>query len=312
MVWADDIMIMTGMKEKRERQKKERVERTCMPVEENRRKRMKEIKVKAWGVRGSVPRAGSAFMNYGCNTSCWSVELEDRVVIFDAGSGIINLGDQLLREACGKRLDLFLGHLHYDHVIGLLGFPQMFREGTELHIYGECQQGVSSFRENLEALWSVPFWPVALSGCTARLQVHDLEPQATVGLGSASVTTIRGKHPGNSLLYRLKVSGKKMIYGLDCQMDDAMMKRYAEFASGADLVLYDANFTSEDLKLCRDWGHSSWEEGLALKKASGIQRMVMTHFSANYTDDILKLQEELARAADPDCLFAREGMEITL
>lgn len=264
------------------------------------------MKLTVWGVRGSFPVAEPEFLEYGGNTTCLSAELEGGTVILDAGSGLARLGQRLKGT---KRIDILLSHLHLDHVMGLAAFSPLYEAGTQVHFYGEARAGVS-LRQQLEALIGPPYWPVGLSQVRAGLHYHELQPGAHISLAGTQISALRGCHPNESLLYRLEAGGHSLVYALDCETSGPMFDALADFARGASLIVWDASFVREDLR--PGWGHSTWEQGLALRRAANAEQILMTHFHQNYTDQFLREQERLARRADGACLFAKEGMVIQL
>lgn len=274
-------------------------------------------KVNVWGSRGSFPMTGADFAEYGGNTSCISVDYGEGIVIFDGGSGLPELG-QWLRESGRKRADILVSHLHMDHCLGLFSFPLFLDPHARIHLYGTSHQG-TGFLQGLETLLGPPYWPLRLKDYPAHVEVHELAPGESfhlAGAGNTSVPltvhTLAGKHPNQSLIYRMEGNDKSVIYALDCELDEEMTKKLTAFAQGGSLLIWDASFTEEDLALHRGWGHSSWKEGIALRRDAGAARALMAHFSSGYTDGVLREQERLCALADPASLFAREGLEITI
>ena len=263
-----------------------------------------EQRITIWGVRGSAPRPSQACMEYGGNTVCACLEWGDRAVILDAGTGLTPLGRRLSARKDIRRLDILLSHVHMDHVAGLFSFQPLFDPDVELHLY--CGKGLA---EHLNALVGPPFWPVGLREVPARLVFHELQPGDRFELDGLSVSTLAGNHPGGSLLYRLEGEGRRLTYALDCEADGQMATALTGFARGSDLLVWDATFTRPDLR--PGWGHSTWEQGLALGRAAQVRQVLMTHYSWDYDDTFLRRQEVLA-GQDGLCRFAREGMVITL
>lgn len=266
-------------------------------------------KITVLGVRGSLPAAGADFLEYGGNTSCIAVNCMGRMLVLDAGSGLT-----LLEESrADKRLDILLTHVHLDHVIGLPGLRALQDREAQIHLYGEERYGLP-FCQQIKTLFGKPYWPVGIEDFSARLQIHETGPDRRFILpgegGEIAVSTLRGNHPDQSLLYRIEAGGKSLVYALDCEMNGQMLRALTEFAAGSGLIIWDANFVSDDIR--RGWGHSTWEEGLALRRAAGAKRILMTHYSWGYTDTFLQQQERLARERDSACLFAREGMVLEL
>lgn len=277
----------------------------------------KTWKIKVWGVRGSYPTPGAAFAEYGGNTSCILARRGEHSVIFDAGSGLIEMGEQWPPDR-RKKLDILFSHLHMDHCLGLFGCCLLHDPEAEIHLYGAAQEG-RTFEENLKALMRAPYWPIGFGDSPASIRVHELKPGESFvlkGSGGTSedikVHTLCGNHPNQSLLYRLEAGGKSLVYGLDCEMTEEIRPFLRDFSQNADLLIWDACFTDRELLRYRGWGHSSWQQGISLGREAGAGTVLMTHYSPKYTDTFLQKQEELAIKADPSCRFAREGMEICL
>lgn len=263
-----------------------------------------EIRIEVLGVRGSLPAADRRFMEYGGNTSCICLRYGGGVLCFDAGSGLTGL---LGRLSGVPRLDILISHVHMDHILGLYALASL--RGTEVHLYGAAREGVA-FRRRLETVLGPPYWPLEL--CRAPyVRIHELAPGEDFSLpGGAQVHTLQGNHPNGSLLYRVRQAGRDVTYALDCELDEALVPALADFAKNSSLLIWDANFTAADKR--PGWGHSTWEEGLALARRAGAEKVLMTHYSGGYTDEFLAQQERLARSRSGGCIFAREGMVIDL
>lgn len=263
-------------------------------------------RVTVWGVRGSFPAPSADCMEYGGNTSCFSVDCGDTLAVFDAGSGLAGLGLRMAEPDGPRRADIFLSHLHLDHVQGLVSFRPLFLPSKEIHLYG-----MPGLAEALDQMFSPPWWPVGLADLSADLQIHELRPGGAVSLpGGSEVSALEGRHPNGCLVYRLDSGGRRLVYALDCEPDGAFARRLAEFARGAGLLIWDASFTEADLK--PGWGHSTWQQGLALALAAEVSRVLMAHYSTSYNDAFLRAQEELARQMSSAVSFAKEGMVIEL
>lgn len=270
------------------------------------------IKLSVLGVRGGFPAPNRRFMEFGGNTSCICLAHGDEMLCFDAGSGLASLCRPLPEV---KRIHILISHVHIDHILGLYGLLSM-SGGPEIHLYGGAAEG-ASFRKRLETALGRPYWPLELCR-KERLHIHELSAGEQFCLsgngqdvqGGVQVFTAEGNHPGGSILYRAELCGIRVTYALDCEMDEAVSARLTEFAKGSDLLVWDANFTHADKQ--PGWGHSTWEEGMALGRAAGARRILMTHYSIDYTDEFLQEQERLAHKEADSCIFAREGMVIEL
>lgn len=259
------------------------------------------------GTRGSSPRCGSSYQEYGGNTSCLLADCGDSLALFDAGTGLSGL--------CGyphqnRPIHIFLTHLHLDHILGLSGCALLHDPRAVVHLYGEGRDGIP-LPELLDRLVGPPYWPVRVSGFRAGIQFHELAPDQHIALSeNLTVHTLRGCHPNGCLYYRLEYGEKSIVYLLDCEPDPDFLPVLADFARNADLIVWDANFIETDLR--PGWGHSTWKQGLALRKTAGAKQILMTHHASDYTDAFLQKQERLCREEDPLSRFAKEGMEILL
>jgi len=258
---------------------------------------MKEIvKISPFGVRGAFPTTDAAALDFGGHTSCYLVETDKGAMILDAGSGLT----ALVKVWNRSRADILLSHLHLDHVMGLFSFPPLFDSEKEVNLYGP-----PGFQASLEALLGAPYWPVGFSDFPARVFFREVAPGEVFSIGGIRVSTLEGNHPNGCQYYRLEVTGKQIVYALDCELTADFAPKLTAFSQGADLLIWDANFVSGDLQ--PGWGHSTWEQGLELAKEAEVQNVMLTHYSRDYTSAFLKAQEELAQTIFPRCVFAREG-----
>lgn len=265
--------------------------------------------VRVWGVRGSRPAPGAAFAQYGGETSCFSAEWADAAVALDAGSGLAAWGEELVRRGV-LRADILVGHPHLDHVLGLFAFPLLARADAQVHIYGR-----PGLRRALRRLMAPPWWPVTLADCAAQVRFHEVvpgRPFRLAGRAAPGLTVIpfAGAHPGGCLHYRLERGGGALAYALDCEPANDAHGALAQLARGARLLVWDAGFFPGEAK--PGWGHSTWEEGLALGRRAGAAQVLMAHFGPEHTDALLARQEARAVQADARCRFAKEGMVIRL
>ena len=248
---------------------------------------------------------GRDFLEYGGNTSCFLADLGGETVILDAGSGLASLGTGVPLPGGRKRVHILLSHPHLDHIMGLFSFSLLHDPEAEVCLYGDA-----GLRARLGAVLGPPYWPLGLDDFPARVQVREFAPGQRLALGDGvAVSTLRGNHPGDSLLYRLEGGGKALVYALDCEMDPDMSAALTTFARNADLLIWDASFTDDDLR--KGWGHSTWQEGLALGRLAGVKRVLMTHYFQTYSDRFLSEQEKLAGAGGR-CVFSKEGMVLPL
>ena len=263
----------------------------------------KNWKITVWGVRGSAPAPLREYMEYGGNTACISLEREDHMVVFDAGTGLTALGNAWNPQG-HMRLDILISHLHIDHVAGLFLFKPFLSAGMEIHLHGRI-----GLEQCLRRLLSSPWWPIGVGDFKAKVRFHEIQPGDSFRLGRFAVSTMGGNHPDGSILYRLDGDGKRLVHALDCEADRETFVRLTAFAHKSDLIIWDANFTAEDF--IEGWGHSTWEQGLKAGHDAEAGRVLMTHYNQGYTDGFLRSQEMIA-CRDSICVFAKERMEMLI
>jgi phosphoribosyl 1,2-cyclic phosphodiesterase len=288
-------------------------------------------KITFWGTRGSIPTPGSPTTRYGGNTPCVAVECADRgaghLVILDAGTGIRPLGRALTQHHNGPvAIDLFLSHTHWDHIQGLPFFAPFFQPGNAVHIWGP-KQGDVDLRTILRQQMDPVVFPVPIEGLAARLDVDHVDP-GRFEIDGFAVRTIRLRHPGNTLGYRLTpsdgegsvayVTDNELGSGGEYDVGPSWRREFLEFLDGVTILIHDAMFTPAELVRHRGWGHSSCSEAVKLAAEAGVRRLVLFHHLPEHDDAAMDLlvgeAQEAAEGTDlaGDVLAATEGMELWL
>lgn len=269
------------------------------------------MRVTFWGVRGSLASPGPETVRYGGNTAC--VEVRDSagtLVILDAGTGIRRLGDALDGT---HSIHLLLSHLHLDHIQGLGFFAPLFRRGVEIDIWGPPSLR-ADLAMRLNRYLSPPLFPVALREVQSRVRLHDAMSRP-VGIGELEVVAERVVHPGPTVGYRLSEMGRSLVYLPD--HEPALgVRRFPEapawtsghaLASGANMLIHDAQYTASERRARIGWGHSSLDEAVAFASAVGAQRLVPFHHDPNHSDDDLDSWFRVASAPGVELVAATEG-----
>lgn len=276
---------------------------------------MEKVKITCWGSRGSCPAPHENRMEYGGNTTCFMIESDSLRLILDGGTGIAALGETLMKQKagiCGDEIMVFLSHLHLDHIAGIPFFKPGYQEGRRIHFYGEGY-GNHSLKEKLELIFAPPYWPVGLNQWTAQVDYTSVKAGESLELSSGiKVDTLRANHPDQTVLYRFLIGGKRIVYALDCELDEPMMKHMEIFADHADLLICDAQYSPEEYNAHKGWGHSTWREGAKLAELCHIKHVWFSHFSWESDDEELNRLEREAKTACPVGVYAREGLEIIL
>lgn len=271
------------------------------------------IKVTCWGCRGSGPAPYAEQMEYGGNTSCFTIETEQTLLILDGGTGLAALGRELMKRSDDKRdIYIFISHLHLDHIAGIPLFKPLFQAGRRICFYGESRKDCS-LRQQLDRVIGPPYWPVTLSQCSASIEYCEAKAGKEISLSPyLQILPIRSNHPDQTVLYRIQIKGTVIFYGLDCELNQEMTDTLAGCAKNADLLICDVQYSPEEYTFHKGWGHSTWEAALKLAEASGAKRTWLTHFDWEADSRTLFCLEKQATLRNPNCEYVREGMTVWL
>jgi len=274
------------------------------------------MKVIFYGTRGSVPVSDREFVRVGGNTPSLLVTFASgRVAILDAGTGIRNLGKDLLARSHEQFDNLFvaLSHTHWDHIQGFPFFKLAYDPRRHFTI-AMCGKGRRA--EKLENLFGMQmqseFFPTRLEKMGAGMTFWAPEVTHYTTPGGVSVTASKQNHPGDSYGYRFEDEGKTLVYCTDVEHEDGIDPSIVALARDADLLIHDAQYTPEELQEKKGWGHSSWEQAVAVAEQAGARKLALFHHDPEHTDSLLLKVEEDCRQRFPEAFLAREGAEIRL
>jgi phosphoribosyl 1,2-cyclic phosphodiesterase len=260
--------------------------------------------VRFWGVRGSVVCPGPDTARYGGNTACVEVRCGERLIIFDAGSGLWPLGQALTGAIVDA--DLFLSHCHLDHVWGLPFFQPCYVPDTRLRLWA----GNLLPEFNLRQVIDEPLFPRRLF--KARLEFLDFTCGDTLRpYGGTTLRTAPLNHPDRATGYRLEHEGHAIAYLTDTEhLAGALDENVLALAEDADLMIYDCTYTDEEYLANAGRGHSTWQQAVRLAEEAGAKRLAIFHHHASHDDVVL---DRIAREADavrPGTIVAVEGMSL--
>jgi phosphoribosyl 1,2-cyclic phosphodiesterase len=258
------------------------------------------------GVRGSFPTPSAANLRYGGNTPCVEVvRPHGRArIVLDAGTGIHPLGHSLLEHE-EHDVHILLSHFHWDHIQGLPGFPLLYKRGNTVTYYSS--HGRHEMKRVLEEQMREPYFPVAFDALHAEQNfVHLAHPMEIDGV---QVTPFALHHPGGSTGFRLESGGKTIVYATDHEHGHADADaRLLEAAQGADVLVYDAQYTPETYPKRVGWGHSTWLEGAKLAAEAGVKQLVLFHHDPHHGDEAMDAIVAAAREHFANTVAASEGL----
>lgn len=268
--------------------------------------------VQFWGVRGSIPAPSSETVRYGGNTSCVEMRVAGKRLIFDGGTGLRVLGEQLIKQMPVEAY-MFFSHSHWDHIQGFPFFKPAFVKGNCFHIYGAIAPNGATMKQRLHDQMLHPNFPVPMQVMQSDLKFYDLFPGDVMNIDDITIETGPLNHPNTAMGYRVTWQGRTIVYATDTEhFPDHMDENLLHLARNANILIYDACYTDEEYYDPKSpkvgWGHSTWQEAIKLAKAAGVKRAVVFHHDPNHTDDFLDGVESQVQAIFPNSVLAREGM----
>ena len=280
------------------------------------------MRIKFWGVRGSIPVPGPDTLGVGGNTSCVEVQCDSTLVVLDGGTGIRLLGLELLKKM-PVEAHIFFSHVHWDHIHGFPFFTPGFIPGNRFHLYGGTNVTFTLERA-LAGQMENPSFPVLLSDMAAQMHFHNLTEGQVVTIeheheqDHVHITNARGNHPNGVFAYRVDHAGRSAVFCTDTEHYDVVDPNLARLTDGADVLIYDAMYLPEEYSgevgggPKTGWGHSTYEHGVRLAREANVKQLVLFHHDPTHTDAIVAAMEKRAQAMFPACIAAREGLVIDL
>lgn len=291
----------------------------------------KRVYVTFWGTRGSIPTPGNSTEKYGGNTPCVHIQCDGTDIIMDAGTGIRNLGLELMSQQREPLdLHLILSHTHWDHIQGLPFFTPAYSKNTNISIYGSPQR--ESFLAGiLQGQMDINYFPVEMNALQANLTIKEIENEKFI-IGPATVEWQEQIcHPGGSVRYRINITGKKIVYATDVELDkltgstgngpeekEKLLADYKDFIRGADLLIADAQYTKEEYRTKNNWGHTSITTVLDIAHQQKVKQLALFHHDPQHSDSML---DKLWKKHSPtyslhdepmNVFWAREGMTLAI
>ena len=289
--------------------------------------------VRFWGARGSIPTPGQPTRKYGGNTSCVEIRIGDHLLICDGGTGLRELGEELIQRSTGPIVGhMFFSHTHWDHIQGFPFFSPAYNAENRFHIWGTKGEGERVHRL-LSGQMRTEYFPVSFGELSAGIQSETLTPEGT-DIDGIMVRFIEQNHPGGSLAFSFEKNGKKVIYATDHELDDLILNKeesekdpealrqlpddFVDFCHGADLLIADAQYTDAEYLEKKGWGHSRALTTVDLAVQAGVSTLALFHHDPTQSDRKVDLKvDECRRRAERlapklTVFGAREGIELLI
>ncbi|MGH1362589.1 MAG: MBL fold metallo-hydrolase [Calditrichia bacterium] len=279
---------------------------------------MAPIRIKFWGVRGSIPTPGPRTLRYGGNTSCVEIRFPDMPpFIVDAGTGIRELAKEMEEKPGPHNAYIFLSHFHWDHIQGLPFFKPAFVPGNKFVVFG-CDEPSVDLSNIISMQMNPIYFPVAVDDMAARMEFRSIL-ESEFDVEGVHVQTKFLNHPGYTLGFRFNYKGKSVVYisdnepyrRLDDQNEglfsgDSLEDRFENFAdnkeeelinfiSETDLLIHDTQYFPEEYKERVSWGHSPYTYSCDIARKGRVKQLILFHHDPDHDDDTIDRLEAQSR-----------------
>jgi phosphoribosyl 1,2-cyclic phosphodiesterase len=262
-----------------------------------------------WGCRSLSSFKGGETSRYGRNTSCVSLEIAGQIIILDAGSGIVPMGREIIKNNRYKDLWIFLTHFHQDHLEGLADFAPAYAAGYKLNISG-ANDPDQALQDRVQRIFETA--PPELGALQAELQLFEMREETYEVIPGVQVSPFFANHPGTTLGFVIESEGRRFAYSPDAEIygeQGTAMQDYDErlgrLIQGVDLLIHDGRYLDSDYQTRKNNGHSSWANTVNLAGRNGVKRLVLFHHDDAYSDTVLDRIE-----ADAQKLVAQKGFKM--
>ncbi len=293
------------------------------------------MKLRFWGVRGSIATPGPETVRYGGNTTCMEIRTDaGEIILIDGGTGIYRAALSLL-SSMPLNVNILITHTHWDHIQGLPFFVPIFVPGNVINIHGPVDPVTDNgVRQIMDVQLQYSFFPVRESELRAKLNYRSLTPGETITIGDATITTILMNHPVVNLGYRIDCNGKSFFFSGDHEphtniyapadeghaafqtMIDHQSDEIDKALKGVDVLVIDSSYTPDEYKSKVGWGHGTFDSAMQLAHRVGAKTLFCTHHEPTRSDDALEVAFTAALARNPvaagnvDIQLSREGLTL--
>jgi len=274
------------------------------------------LRIRFWGVRGTIPVPGPETARIGGNTSCVEVTMPNgQLIIIDAGTGIRRLGQKLERENRGRIVgSILISHTHWDHIQGFPFFTPVFSRNNRFVLIGQKRVG-QQLEQIMAGQFIEHYLPFTYKSLPADLLVKEVGDDEKLIVGDSTVVRVaKLNHPGGCLGFRIENDGRVFTYCSDVgHTGEDLDRNVLELARGADLLVHDAHFaTTAERDAFSHWGHSTWLEAAQVAVEAGVGCLALFHYAPDLDDDQVEQILHQTREIFPRTVLAREGLELSL
>lgn len=278
-----------------------------------------------WGIRGTLPVSGKDTIRYGGDTNCVSLNIGKKCFfVFDAGTGFRILSNRLMSSNQPINAQIFITHIHYDHVNGIPFFVPFYTRGNKFDIFGPSYAGMD-IQKLIAGLMDNYYFPVTMREFVANLSFKSLKEE-TLMIHDVQIDTLLLNHPGQCLGYRVKYKDKIFCYITDNELyhEDSPfysqfdVERLVNFILNANVLVIDTTYSDEEYSRKINWGHSCVSVVMRVANQAKVDRVCLYHHDPGQTDEDIDTKLKDAQLvlqslnSKTTCIAPAEGDEIII
>lgn len=260
-------------------------------------------------------------MHYGGHTTCVQIHLpgSDEILVLDSGTGIRNLGQQLMEDDAPLKGQLFITHPHWDHIQGFPFFGPLYHGSNRFDIHMPAQEA-GGCRAILAGHLTKTFFPVSLDMMDAELHFIN-QPAERTSYDTFDIEYLEANHSIRTAMYKLHCAGHQLVFAPDNELPpersgSPFMDSLTDFIAGADMLIHDAQYDRQLYAGREGWGHSAWQEVVDVARKAGVKKLLLTHHDPDADDEQLQQRDDVLNeryGADFELIqLAKEGQTITI
>lgn len=277
--------------------------------------------IRCYGARGSIPVSGEEYIKYGGDTTCLEIRSKNNeLIIVDAGTGIRRLGNKLLNEQRFE-YNMIFTHSHLDHISGFPFFGPIYNEKTTINLIG-CPTTQGNLKKILSKAMAPPLFPLPFDTLKAKIN-FSVDCQISFRIDSIEIFPINLSHPNVGMGFKFVEDGKVFVFLTDNELgyrhkNGRDFEDYAAFSKGADLLIHDAEYTPDEYRTNKTWGHSTYVDALNLAIRCEVKRFGLFHHNQARTDarqdEIVQKCRDIIQTekVDMECFALTQTTELTL
>lgn len=272
--------------------------------------------IKFYGTRGSIPVSESGFLEFGGNTTCVFISAIDEgagTIIMDAGTGIRKLGKEISegKIEVGDEISLGFTHFHWDHIQGFPFFAPAYKSDSKIQISTAGKRKILNLKDIFSTQMQSIYFPVQLENMGAQIEFIKYDTENVVGKKGAVVSIIDVNHPGGCIAVKFKYKDKSVVFCTDVEHPNGIDENVVKLAMNVDVLIHEAQYTDEELKSHKGWGHSSYSQAIEVAQRCKVKQLIITHHDPDHDDEFLRIMEKESQERFKDLVLARDNYEIS-